>query len=143
MTEEDKAILSKSWVEFVSQIPEMKEWFIQANLWYPEPFHTLKKWLEANWTVEVIGLWQANWLQYWYEYAIIDEVETVIRSKDEDWLDVIIEYPFDIEKYRVWLLNYIEWDNSGNETVNREHTTEEARNKQVNKFGGAINRNLI
>lgn len=139
LVDEEKMGLKKVWVEYIAQVPEMVTWFIQAIYPSEEIFESVKALLMSKWTVDIVWQWQLNWLQSGYE--IVDDI--IVKKKDEDWLDVVINYPFDIEKYRAWLLNNITYDEAGYILTDEPYTTLEARNKQVNKFGGASDRSLI
>ena len=149
LIEEERDNISSIWINYIDQIPEMKEGFVQALVPNMEVFEGIKSFLESKWTVEIIWIWNENWLQYGYE-SVIDEADienpitTIVRSLDNDtWLEVTILYPFNIEGYRMGLLNYREFDELWGDVINREYTTEEAREKQVNSFWWRVDRSLI
>ena len=125
-----------------SLIPEMRNnttnEFYQTNVPSVDGIIGFKNYFELlGKSPRVIGVWQPNGLQLGYEYEIqADESVLVVRSKDENGIDLPLDFPFDFSLYRDSLQDVIE------DEIPRRPTDAEAHNIQVNVFSGLPKRDL-
>lgn len=154
--------------DFVAELPESRKIdgriLYQGDIGNAEALESIKTELEVLDAPDVIGMWnKETGLQQGYiyeEYAGTDTIETIdengetttetievtkkriVRETDEDGGEVVILYPFNLTEYKKYLADVVIRNTEGEETSRRRPTTEEAKETQVNRFGGLPDRQL-
>lgn len=137
---------------WVSPLPESREYnnkiLVQGVVRTVEDIELIKVGLESlGKTPEIVWVgYLENGLQYNMERANIGTDEEPIYEiqfkKDEQGNNLSNPYPFNFTLYKNYLRDITEFDSEGNIINTRRPTDEEARNKQVNRYGGMPYRDL-
>jgi len=128
---EEQALYFNSHFDFVSELPECiklnNRIVYRGNIERIEDGENVIEMLTSLWwEPTIIGIWNNTWLQYWYKYYVDNTdpenpITTIIREVDDEWVELIINYPFNLTEY----INYLADIKSGNPKIIEPHKCEE------------------